>query len=51
MKIVAGENELVDIPRSGASTWSLTDHEILVNNADPSLQQAEQTLYHTRNGL
>ncbi len=33
---------------SGASTWSLTDHEILVNNANPSLQEPEQTLYHTR---
>ena len=36
---------------SGAGTWSLTDHEILVNNANPSVQEPEQTLYHTRVSL
>lgn len=36
---------------SGASTWSLTDHKILVNNANPSLQEPEQTLFNTRVSL
>ena len=33
---------------SGAGTWSLASHEIVVNTSDASLQEAGQTLYHTR---
>lgn len=36
---------------SGLGTWSLTEHEILVNNTSSSLQQNDQTLYHTRVSL
>ena len=36
---------------SGAGTWSLTTHEILANNSSSTLQENEQTLYHTRVSL
>jgi hypothetical protein len=36
---------------SGAGTWSLKNHEILVNNSDVSLQENDQTLYYTRVSL
>ncbi len=36
---------------SGAGHWSIKDHQLYVNNADPSLQQDDQTLYHTRVSL
>ncbi len=36
---------------SGAGNWSLTTHEILANNSSSSLQQSDQTLYHTRVSL
>ena len=35
----------------GTGNWSLLNHEILVNNSDPSLQQNNQTLYNTRVSL
>jgi autotransporter-associated beta strand protein len=35
----------------GTGTWSLKDHEIYVNNADASLQNNDQILYHTRVSL
>jgi hypothetical protein len=33
---------------SGNGHWSLKDHRIHVNNADPSRQETDQVLYHTR---
>src|SRR6478672_9908602 len=33
---------------SGNGHWSLKDHRIHVNNADPSPQESDQVLYHTR---
>ena len=36
---------------SGAGTWSLASHEIVVNTSDASRQEAGQTLYHTRVSL
>lgn len=36
---------------SGSGNWSLKDHEIYLNNADASIQQTDQVLYHTRVSL
>ena len=33
---------------SGASTWSLTNHAIYLDNSDPSVQLNDQMLYYTR---
>ena len=35
----------------GTGTWSLIDHELLVDNAHTSLQNNDQVLYHTRVSL
>ena len=35
----------------GTGTWKLIDHEILVDNADASIQNNDQVLYHTRVSL
>lgn len=35
----------------GAGAWSLQSHELLINNADPSVQVNDQTLYYTRVSL
>jgi hypothetical protein len=36
---------------SGAGHWSIKDHQLYVDNADPSLQEDDQTLYQTRVSL
>ncbi len=36
---------------SGTGTWKLINHELLVNNADASVQNNDQVLYHTRVSL
>lgn len=36
---------------SGDGHWSLKDHELYVNNSDPSLQENDQVLYNTRVSL
>jgi autotransporter-associated beta strand protein len=35
----------------GTGTWKLIDHELLVDNADASVQNNDQVLYHTRVSL